>query len=200
MRTTSLSGSPPRVWGKLPKSQVRKVAFRFTPTRVGKTSHPFPVRRPAAVHPHACGENSTDIWTPAFKFGSPPRVWGKLSQGFDEFVKIGSPPRVWGKLWVPWSTIARKRFTPTRVGKTSRRPPTSPPRPVHPHACGENGAAHQRRQQVYGSPPRVWGKRHPKSDHPGWHRFTPTRVGKTHHCRLCDGDGTVHPHACGEND
>jgi hypothetical protein len=50
----------------------------------------------------------------------------------------GSPPRSWGKL--VWSQQANDcgRFTPTRVGKTSRPLSSWEPTSVHPHACGEN--------------------------------------------------------------
>ena len=50
-------GSPPRVWGKLTYDGIIAQLSRFTPTRVGKTSPASPAWQPAAVHPHACGEN-----------------------------------------------------------------------------------------------------------------------------------------------
>jgi len=35
--TARISGSPPRVWGKLPPRSRGTTVSRFTPTRVGKT-------------------------------------------------------------------------------------------------------------------------------------------------------------------
>jgi len=77
-------------------------------------------------------------------------------------------------------------------------------KPVHPHACGENGwraawAAQARRftptrvgktdvgtlypNMYFGSPPRVWGKLGGSTaPHGPVRRFTPTRVGKTYGC------------------
>ncbi len=133
----------------------------------------------------------------------------------------GSPPRVWGKL----QNSSRKRMF----------------HPVHPHVCGENsqsgavshpqfrftptcvgktGLEHSLTRKVYGSPPRVWGKRDntdTRDTDPSVHphvcgenfvslaqtmsitRFTPTCVGKTVQCRRNRDATTVHPHVCGEN-
>ena len=52
---------------------------------------------------------------------------------------LSSPPRVWGK---------RHLVERESVGTA-----------VHPHACGENGAALALTPPSVGSPPRVWGKR-----------------------------------------
>ena len=71
------------------------------------------------------------------------------------------------------------RFTPTRVGKTSR---------------SYGPLAHRR-----GSPPRVWGKLVNLSNYSRVWRFTPTRVGKTVFGGNTPASIAVHPHACGEN-
>ncbi len=107
-------GSPPRVWGKRRCPNRFAGRARFTPTRVGKTRCGYDSRYRPAVHPHACGENGSVAQRPFHLSGSPPRVWGKLSQNAAE--RIG------------------QRFTPTRVGKTATLPRTaharrgSPPR------------------------------------------------------------------------
>ena len=114
----------------------------------------------STVHPHAGGENLSLKSAIRAESGSPPRGWGKRS----------SCLRRW----------QRPRFTPTRVGKTSRIPTPRGITTVHPHAGGEN---HHRR-----------GANEPHD------RFTPTRVGKT---RSPDTERlmvAVHPHAGGEND
>ena len=134
----ALLGSPPRVWGKPRCVPSQPSAWRFTPTRVGKTSWVQTRMMASSVHPHACGENVKPCQHQMHRVGSPPRVWGKPPPG---------PP-------VP----TRLRFTPTRVGKTVARRAGSAGLSVHPHACGENlSGAHWRRDR-YGSPPRVWGK------------------------------------------
>ena len=174
------SGSPPRGWGKRPirdsapwrhsvhphaggenplPPPLRRHPLRFTPTRVGKTTH-----RPAViiiirftptrvgktfclaisiygptVHPHAGGEN--------------------------------------GKLRIVITCVYR--FTPTRVGKTDTVSTMIGTRAVHPHAGGENSRWPKAPHAEHGSPPRGWGKLILQCWARVWVRFTPTRVGKT---------------------
>ncbi len=152
-------GSPPRVWGRRRRDISRVLTQRFTPTRVGKTGADAWQRWPAAVHPHACGEDS--------------RFWHLRS------CNDGSPPRVWGRRVGDRAEIETLRFTPTRVGKTSLGEQHFRASTVHPHACGEDTADPPDQQAAHGSPPRVWGRRRVGGKRHGWWRFTPTRVGKT---------------------
>ncbi len=135
------SGSPPRLWGKLPLGIGFCVLRRFTPTPVGKTH--VHVGRAAAgrVHPHACGENI--LRAPIGVFRS------------------GSPPRLWGKPWLSRVPSWQRRFTPTPVGKTLSYPAAALQAEVHPHACGENDGERHSWSRTGGSPPRLWGKRLP---------------------------------------
>ena len=71
---------------------------------------------------------------------------------------------------------------------------------VHPHACGENAVLVRLYLQGHGPPPRVWGKRLLILLNPASTRSTPTRVGKTELGSERVSNGSVHPHACGEND
>ena len=93
------AGSSPRVWGTRIDSPQFQFNLRFIPTRVGN-SLPYiinPVH--STVHPHACGELSTDI---IFSSEYP-----------------GSSPRVWGTLWIMPFFGMLNRFIPTRVGNSS---------------------------------------------------------------------------------
>ncbi len=141
------------------QSQIRAANRRFTPTRVGKTWAHRRACTAHAVHPHACGENQHGR---AIGRGHP-----------------GSPPRVWGKRCLGAVAECNVRFTPTRVGKTSRHRLAGIGCAVHPHACGENG------RRVFLAENTV--------------RFTPTRVGKTMYPPALMLVPAVHPHACGEN-
>ena len=111
-------GSPPRVWGKHLHGGHHQHCERFTPTRVGKTGGARTQTAMTTVHPHACGENIVITPRQQMRRGSPPRVWGKPAWGLH--------------------CQARRRFTPTRVGKTWLAGATPPRSSVHPHACGEN--------------------------------------------------------------
>ncbi len=114
--------------------------YRFTPTGVGKTSVAAPIISSSSVHPHGCGENTTETLLD-------PRT-------------SGSPPRVWGKLLITAKNGRISRFTPTGVGKTSiilvslaviaRFTPTG---------VGKTLPALLDTDETCGSPPRVWGKR-----------------------------------------
>ena len=70
-------GSPPRVWGKLPRMVSRVRSSRFTPTCVGKTRKSNGMAFIGSVHPHVCGENAANPSGTDGTNGSPPRVWGK---------------------------------------------------------------------------------------------------------------------------
>ncbi len=52
---------------------------------------------------------------------------------------------------------------------------------------------------IFGSPPRLWGKRFHIAVGRDARRFTPTPVGKTRAVGIAAAGVAVHPHACGEN-
>ena len=178
--TAIADGSPPRVWGRLRSGILTWHVCRFTPTCVGTTIVPCAMTlRTTSVHPHVRGEDvSMRIVQLDVDRGSPPRVWGRLYVESPSSGAYGSPPRVWGR---PASQRASQccRFTPTCVGKTqaawqSRLPPS-----VHPHVCGED--AYRGLRQLRRC------------------RFTPTCVGTTHESRSVLAIQTVHPHVCGDD-
>ena len=170
--------SPPRVWGiRVARTGCGRLD-RFTPTRVGNTRSMAIPFRLHSVHPHACGEYASFIWSAVSATGSPPRVWGILH----------------ARLMVN----VFPRFTPTRVGNTITCASSSEMRAVHPHACGEYDATGFTQMIWFGSPPRVWGIRSGVADVIGLFRFTPTRVGNTIRLTMTCRGWPVHPHACGE--
>ena len=54
---SGVSGSPPRMWGRLGRSDPQSVAVRFTPTHVGTTGMLIRLADTTSVHPHACGDD-----------------------------------------------------------------------------------------------------------------------------------------------
>ena len=72
-----LTGSPPRVRGKLPDTGNRKNAKRITPACAGKTVRRLGLRRARKDHPRVCGENEPTHCRSCVRLGSPPRVRGK---------------------------------------------------------------------------------------------------------------------------
>src|SRR5205085_977877 len=96
--TRTLSGSPPRAWGRPARRGMRPGQERFTPTCVGTTPPRSAGTRVSAVHPHVRGDDRYVNQDCPFPGGSPPRAWGRLGA-------MGPRPLRW-------------RFTPTCVGTT----------------------------------------------------------------------------------
>ena len=155
------------------------VGTRFTPTHVGST-HRFKLLPLAeTVHPHARGEH-------VHRCASTPCT-------------PGSPPRTWGARGAAVCGVRCTRFTPTHVGSTPGRWPSSPARAVHPHARGEHAFGELPYPPDFGSPPRTWGARLVRRAHGPPARFTPTHVGSTSASRSATRRIAVHPHARGEH-
>ena len=96
-----LSGSPPRMRGKLLISAGTTGAGGITPAHAGKTFIRWGLRHTIRDHPRACGENwLSDLWG-GIKNGSPPRMRGKQGAIAD----ISRPYRI----------------TPAHAGKTRGR-------------------------------------------------------------------------------
>jgi len=176
---TGQLGTSPRVWGKQNATGLSDQSPRYIPTRVGKTWQFGHGETKATVHPHACGENATSLYS--------------------RFPSNGTSPRVWGKQMLRLTWENGGRYIPTRVGKTNCASVGSALAPVHPHACGENIYPAPSWRAAGGTSPRVWGK-HLRADFsPGPGRYIPTRVGKTQAATRSRFQAAVHPHACGEN-
>ena len=94
-----MSGSSPRMWGIPFARATAGIGHRFIPTHVGNTLNYVSALSPLPVHPHACGEYTTDVTPGATYTGSSPRMWGIQ----------------WGLLFLLFSW----RFIPTHVGNTS---------------------------------------------------------------------------------
>ncbi len=111
----------------------------------------------------------------------------------------GSPPHAWGAPSPVQVVESRARFTPTRVGSTSSKPPCNRVTAVHPHTRGEHSSTSLSRSTTVGSPPHAWGARGEGVGRSRPGRFTPTRVGSTQRSCLCSPPRTVHPHTRGEH-
>ena len=117
-RLRPVSGSPPRMRGKQYPAFACSLRLRITPAHAGKTFTSLLAPAHFTDHPRACGENSLSRMDLLIKFGSPPRMRGKL--------KMNQKP------------YYVERITPAHAGKTriwfrDYRLLTD-----HPRACGEN--------------------------------------------------------------
>ena len=92
-----LTGTPPRVWGKLTVCPDLLAATGNTPTRVGKAGADNDGVFCHGKHPHACGESSI-AQSPASSWSeTPPRVWGKLRAAAVRGNNLGNTPTRMGK-------------------------------------------------------------------------------------------------------
>ena len=131
-------GSPPRVRGKPCQYRRDSGDGRITPACAGKTSESSESQPHRSDHPRVCGENCLQFCPLHQRFGSPPRVRGKLVE--DALV------------------YARIRITPACAGKTRRQCRAVQAGADHPRVCGENYQRTKSRKSRSGSPPRVRGK------------------------------------------
>ena len=175
----TVTGSPPRTWGKRLVTVVPIIMIGFTPTHVGKASDKRSSLPQIRVHPHARGESRRRQPDHQLRLGSPPRTWGKRNRGG----------------WIGGNT----GFTPTHVGKARARLQPFGATAVHPHARGESPMLIDNDGTVTGSPPRTWGKRDLARVLADLPRFTPTHVGKALPPVRPGRQSGVHPHARGES-
>ena len=130
-------GSSPRMRGTATGGRSGRTGSRFIPAHAGNRQSRWPSCTPAAVHPRACGEQSTSRSIAAVSSGSSPRMRGTGRGG-------GS-----------WRGLLR--FIPAHAGNsvlTARCPSIST---VHPRACGEQGLWITRELDLGGSSPRMRG-------------------------------------------
>ena len=172
-------GSSPRVRGKPGTRPRDRWACRFIPACAGKTATRLAGTSITSVHPRVCGENVHDM--------------DSLT------ARVGSSPRVRGKLDLPDLEHNPVRFIPACAGKTRPSSRAGCVVGVHPRVCGENCLMLAGRGWVYGSSPRVRGKRCGASSCPDSQGFIPACAGKTLPITVEDVRRRVHPRVCGEN-
>ena len=111
----------------------------------------------------------------------------------------GSPPRAWGRPRERPQPSQGSRFTPTCVGTTWTNEMRAPCGTVHPHVRGDDGGFLDRLENVFGSPPRAWGRRSLCRAQLVLVRFTPTCVGTTVRGATKPHRVPVHPHVRGDD-
>src|SRR5690606_18325047 len=111
-------GTPPRAWGRHSRHPHMDKQSRYTPTRVGTTSHCCHLTPTSPVHPHARGDDGAMSRRAVLYSGTPPRAWGRR-----RFADV---------------LVCQLRYTPTRVGTTPASPRRMFSRTVHPHARGDD--------------------------------------------------------------
>ena len=161
-------GSSPRMRGKHTELIHHRLRVRIIPAHAGQTR----IRRARFEllpdHPRACGANR------GMPIGSPTRY--------------GSSPRMRGKLARLPCVGHGERIIPAHAGQTGRQGNLSGARPDHPRACGANMCSASERSARAGSSPRMRGKPH------GGTAWAPAR---TDHPRACGANRACCPPSTG---
>ncbi len=110
-------GSSPRVRGTDPLPGRSRPLSRFIPARAGNSRWTAHKSRGTAVHPRACGEQSSP------------------NRGFP--ASSGSSPRVRGTAVLGDDIQLAARFIPARAGNSATAEAADKGSAVHPRACGE---------------------------------------------------------------
>ena len=152
-------GSSPRVRGKPRFGRAASMVLRIIPARAGQTKRALQGNPLTTDHPRACGAN----------------VAGKS----EKTVRVGSSPRVRGKLMPVTVDISPVRIIPARAGQTMPIYSTPVLSTDHPRACGANDVRVIAAYAIYGSSPRVRGKRTVHAFRQIRTRIIPARAGQT---------------------
>ena len=154
-------------------------ADRLIPAHAGKTQAQSASDEETKAHPRACGENHTLL------------TWAKIS--------LGSSPRMRGKREAAVLAAAKARLIPAHAGKTAHHRCRRPASRAHPRACGENETGEVKERLVFGSSPRMRGKRERENMGVTMRGLIPAHAGKTSIMTSGSGSRPAHPRACGEN-
>ena len=171
-------GSPPRMRGKAPLIFCGICGTGITPAYAGKRPSGGHHRAAGGDHPRVCGEKSTRNGLLYSRWGSPPRMRGKVPECRNGGEDYGITPAYAGK-----SGAAVGRLAVVRD---------------HPRVCGEKPDGLRSTSGFPGSPPRMRGKANANVGNTAIVGITPAYAGKRHTggttC-FCRKD---HPRVCGE--
>ena len=174
----TITGSPPRVRGKVRSSAVYCTPPRITPACAGKRTTGWNFRIRKRDHPRVCGE--------------------KHSLSFFIYALTGSPPRVRGKAVFGGGVGLDDGITPACAGKSVYEAIFQQLWRDHPRVCGEKPYSSLPYTAPSGSPPRVRGKGIAAtcvSRSPG---ITPACAGKRSPSTTQRSSHGDHPRVCGE--
>ena len=138
VRPTGAPGSPPRVRGKDRELKKMKKHSGITPASAGKSQNTVVSLLVYQDHPRECGEKLLVRRSVGWRWGSPPRVRGKVS--------------------VCGGICAGLRITPASAGKRVVFFTRKSAMKDHPRECGEKRSLLPIIVGMEGSPPRVRGK------------------------------------------
>ena len=175
----TVSGSSPRMRGKLITAPVLSSAIRIIPAHAGQTFVIGARGLGKTDHPRACGANKGAGGNLNGRYGSSPRMRGKPHQRV-------MPP-------------AGRRIIPAHAGQTRALARPDQRRTDHPRACGANSSGAFSMIRLIGSSPRMRGKRVGSVPVGILARIIPAHAGQTQSHQRNGKEDADHPRACGAN-
>ena len=175
---SSRSGSSPRLRGTVLTTWGETSVDRFIPAPAGNRVVCANVDAMRAVHPRACGEQTSRLTKASRSTGSSPRLRG-----------TGGTPAL---------VVRVDRFIPAPAGNSHCGSAGETARSVHPRACGEQPVSETMVESSVGSSPRLRGTGQGGLLEGLARRFIPAPAGNS--ARLAESlrGSSVHPRACGE--
>ena len=124
-----LTGSPPRMRGKVSGNGRRFHRHGITPACAGKSQRQSGHNEAYRDHPRVCGEKLYPKLVSRNRIGSPPRMRGKVLERIADAAVAGITPAYAGKRAATWTSTARARDHPRVCGE---KPTQTAPTPVSP--------------------------------------------------------------------
>ena len=170
-------GSSPRVRGR--RRRVGRCRRRrgLIPAGAGQTGSAGVRLTPRRAHPRGCGADH------------------RPSPGAD--LQQGSSPRVRGRRRFPAATCRWCGLIPAGAGQTSSPHPPAHSRRAHPRGCGADLLGGSRSLRLWGSSPRVRGRRACEVGDRRGHGLIPAGAGQTGDSEQFDWKARAHPRGCG---
>ena len=214
-----MTGSPPRMRGKVSRLRERLKDDGITPAYAGKSLRRWRRKTRIWDHPRVCGEKEPTCSKKWSRPGSPPRMRGKVLFERETFTRngdhprvcgekrsvlllgrrlLGSPPRMRGKALLQVRRGDGAGITPAYAGKRCRRSSTSCGARDHPRVCGEKSHTLLSAVLTQGSPPRMRGKEISQFSFAGLTGITPAYAGKSATATTAPALNWDHPRVCGE--
>jgi len=175
----AISGTPPRGRGRQPRSSLCLARTGNTPARAGTTGRWPPVPGCPPEHPRAGGDDSRSRRCSTASHGTPPRGRGRHGSGGSVEHEAGN--------------------TPARAGTTASSEISSPVRPEHPRAGGDDTNDEVGAVRAVGTPPRGRGRPAGTSLLCRANRNTPARAGTTSRRPAVSPGAAEHPRAGGDD-
>ena len=164
----------------------------------GKVFQNFDIMRVQGITPAYAGKSYARVHGYRIE-GDHPRVCGeKHREGAHSPVRWGSPPRMRGKVTKYVCKPQGVGITPAYAGKSAQEEMQMGVKRDHPRVCGEKRLVKRRARCLGGSPPRMRGKACRLGGTRITPGITPAYAGKSKFQKCTQAEREDHPRVCGE--